>query len=108
MDLTPLMKPNSVAVVGESQRLNRATRVIANLQRFGYAGRVFPINAKYTEILGLPCYPDLASIPEPADTVVVAIPAVDVPAVLSGAAARGVRGAVPRPGIAVLDTGRPS
>ena len=62
MDLTPLMKPKSVAVVGASQRVNRATRVIVNLQRFGYAGRVFPINAKYTEILGLPCYPDLASI----------------------------------------------
>ena len=60
----PLMKPNSVAVVGASQRPNRATRVIANLQRFGYAGRVFPVNAKYTDILGLPCYPDLASLPE--------------------------------------------
>ena len=57
MDLTPLMKPRSVAVVGASQRVNRATRVITNLQKFGYAGRVFPINAKYTEVLGLPCYP---------------------------------------------------
>jgi acetyltransferase len=88
------MSPASVAVVGASPRVNRATRVIANLQRFGYAGRVFPVNAKYTEILGLPCYPDLASIPEPADTVVVAIPAAEVPAVLAQAAARGVRGAV--------------
>jgi acetyltransferase len=94
MDLTPLMKPRSVAVVGASQRVNRATRVITNLQRFGYAGRVFPINAKYTEVLGLPCYPDLAALPEPADVVVVAIPAADVPGVLSDAAARGVRGAV--------------
>jgi acetate---CoA ligase (ADP-forming) len=94
VDLTPLMKPTSVAVVGASQRLNRATRVIVNLKRFGYAGRVFPVNAKYPEILGLPCYPDLASLPEPADTVVVAIPAAAVPAVLADAAARGVRGAV--------------
>ena len=94
MDLTPLMKPGSVAVVGASQRLNRSTRVIANLQRFGYRGRIFPINAKYTEVLGLPCYPDLGATPEPADTVVVAIPAADVPAVLTDAAARGVRAAV--------------
>ena len=94
MDLTPLMKPRSVAVVGASQRLNRATRVIGNLQSFGYRGRIFPINAKYTEISGLPCYPDLASTPEPADTVVVAIPAADVPPVLADAAKRGVRGAV--------------
>src|SRR5262249_53344178 len=89
-----LMKPKSLAVVGASTRTNRATRVIANLQRFGYAGRVFPINPRYTEILGLPCYPDLASTPEPADAVVIAIPASDVPAVLAAAAESGVRGAV--------------
>jgi acetyltransferase len=94
MNLTPLMKPESIAVVGASPRMNRATRVITNLQRFGYAGRVFPINPRYTEIHGLPCYPDLASTPEPADTVVVAIPAEQVPAVLTAAVERGVRGAV--------------
>src|SRR3989442_5662322 len=94
MDLAPLMKPTSIAVVGASQRMTRATRVVANLQRFGYRGRIFPINPKYTDILGLPCYPDLASTPEPADTVVVAIPADQVPAVLAAAAESGVRGAV--------------
>ena len=94
MDLTPLMKPRSIAVVGASPRMNRASRVITNLQRFGYAGRVFPINPRYPEVHGLPCYPDLASTPESADTVVVAIPAADVPAVLTAAVERGVRGAV--------------
>ena len=94
MNLTPLMKPKSIAIVGASQRRNRATRVLENLQRFGYAGRVFPINAKYTEVNGLPCYPDLGATPELADTVVVAIPAAEVPAVLADAARRGVRGAV--------------
>src|SRR5437899_11585850 len=94
MDLTPLMKPTSIAVVGASQRMTRATRVVANLQRFGYAGRIFPINPKYTDVLGLPCYADLASTPEPADTVVVAIPAEQVPAILAAAVDSGVRGAV--------------
>src|SRR3989454_11404582 len=88
------MKPTSIAVVGASQRMTRATRVVANLQRFGYRGRIFPINPKYTDILGLPCYPDLASTPEPADTVVVAIPAEQVPGVLTAAVESGVRGAV--------------
>jgi acetate---CoA ligase (ADP-forming) len=94
MDLTPLMKPRSLAVVGASSRMNRATRVIANLQRFGYAGRIVAVNPRYTELHGLPCYPDLASLPEPVDTVVVAIPAPEVPAVLTAAVERGVRGAV--------------
>src|SRR3989442_5348197 len=94
MDLTPLMKPTSIAVVGASQRMTPATRVVATLQRFGYRGRIFPINPKYPEILGLPCYPDLAATPEPAQTVVVAIPAEQVPAVLTAAVASGVRGAL--------------
>jgi acetyltransferase len=94
MDLTPLMKPRSIAVIGASQRMNRATRVIGNLQHFGYRGRIFPINPKYAEVLGLPCYPDLASTPEPADTVVIAIPGAEVPGVLAAAVESGVRGAV--------------
>src|SRR5206468_1456113 len=94
MNLAPLMKPASIAVVGASQRMTRATRVVANLQRFGYAGRIFPINPRYSDVLGLPCYPDLASTPERADTVVVAIPAEQVPGVLRAAVASGVRGAV--------------
>src|SRR4029077_2037853 len=94
MNLAPLMKPASIAVVGASQRMTRATRVVANLQRFGYAGKIFPINPRYSEVLGLPCYPDLGSTPEPADSVVVAIPAEQVPDVLRAAVATGVRGAV--------------
>ena len=94
MSLAPLMKPASIAVVGASQRMTRATRVVANLQRFGYAGRIFPINPRYSAVLGLPCYPDLASTPERADSVVVAIPAEQVPAVLTAAVSAGVRAAV--------------
>jgi acetyltransferase len=94
MDLTPLMNPRRIAVVGASQRPGRGTRVIANLQHFGYAGAIYPINPRYPEILGLPCYPDLASTPEPPDTIVVAIPGEQVPALLATAVARGVRGAI--------------
>jgi acetate---CoA ligase (ADP-forming) len=94
MNLAPLMKPASIAVVGASQRMTRATRVVANLQRFGYAGRIFPINPRYSDVLGLPCYPDLASTPACADSVVVAIPAEQVPGVLRAAVAAGVRAAV--------------
>ncbi|HEV8438081.1 MAG TPA: acetate--CoA ligase family protein [Methylomirabilota bacterium] len=93
-DLTPLMKPKSVAVIGASQRMSRGTRVIGNLKLWGYGGRIYPINPKYEEILGLPCYPDLAATPEPAETVVVAVPAEQVPGILAAAADRGVRGAV--------------
>lgn len=73
-DLAPLMQPTSIGVVGASPRMGRSTRVIANLQRFGYGGRIVPINPKHTEVLGLPRYPDLSSTPEPVDVIVVAFP----------------------------------
>src|SRR5437764_14550530 len=74
--------------------MNRASRVVANLQRFAYGGQIFPINPMYDEGLGLRAYASLATSPRPADTVVVAIPAERVPAVLEEAADAGVRGAI--------------
>jgi acetyltransferase len=88
------MAPRSIAVVGASQREVRANRVIRTLQTLGYEGQIFPVNPRYTEVLGLRCYPDLGSTPSPADCAVVAIPAAGVPALLTAAARSGVRSAV--------------
>lgn len=100
-DLAPLMNPRSVAIVGASQRgaspLNReprGNRVIRNLRNFGYAGRIFAVNPKYSEVMDCPCYPDLAALPEAIDCVVLAVPNRHVPDLLESAAAAGVRAAV--------------
>jgi acyl-CoA synthetase (NDP forming) len=101
-DLAPLMNPKSVAIVGASQRgpssglsrEPRGNRVIRNMRNFGYPGRIIAINPKYTEVLDCPCYPDLASVPEPVDCVVLAVPNRHVPDLLEAAAAAGVRAAV--------------
>ncbi len=100
-DLSPLMAPKSVAIIGASQRslsaLNReprGNRVIRNLRTFGYAGRIVTVNPKYSEIMDCPCYPDIAAIPEPVDCVVLAVPNRHVPDLLEAAAAGGVHAAV--------------
>ncbi len=100
-DLTPLIAPKSVAVVGASQRSPgslarepRGNRVIRNLRNFGFPGRVVAVNPKYTEVMDCPCYPDLASIPEPVDCVVLAVPNRHVPDLLESAADAGVRAGV--------------
>ncbi|MGE5818842.1 MAG: acetate--CoA ligase family protein [Deltaproteobacteria bacterium] len=100
-DLSPLMAPRSVAVIGASQRsssaLNReprGNRVIRNLKNFGYPGRIVTVNPKYTEVMDCPCYPDLAAIPEPVDCVVLAVPNRHVPDLLKSAVDCGVRAAV--------------
>ncbi len=100
-DLSPLMAPKSVAIIGASQRspsaLNReprGNRVIRNLRTFGYSGRIVTVNPKYSDIMGCPCYPEIAAIPEPVDCVVLAVPNRHVPDLLESAADCGVRAAV--------------
>ncbi|MGH7888175.1 MAG: acetate--CoA ligase family protein [Candidatus Binatia bacterium] len=101
-DLTPLIAPKSVAIVGASQRgadanlarEPRGNRVIRNLKNFGFDGRIVAVNPKYKEVMGCPCYPDIASIPEPVDCVVSAVPNRHVPDLLESAATAGVRAAV--------------
>jgi acetyltransferase len=68
--------------------------VIRNLRNFGYPGRIFAVNPKYSEVMDCPCYPDLASIPEPPDCVVLAVPNRHVPDLLESAATAGVRAGV--------------
>lgn len=101
-DLSPLIAPRSVAIVGASQRgadanlarEPRGNRVIRNLKNFGYTGRIVTVNPKYTEVMGYPCYPDIASIPEPPDCLVSAVPNRHVPDLLESAARAGVKAAV--------------
>jgi acetyltransferase len=101
-DLSPLIAPKSVAIVGASQRgadanlarEPRGNRVIRNLNTFGFAGRIVAVNPKYAEVMGYPCYPDVASIPEPVDCLVSAVPNRHVPDLLESAAKAGVRAAV--------------
>lgn len=67
--LRRILKQNStIAVVGLSANWYRPSFFAAKyLQQHGY--RIIPVNPRYEEILGEPCYPELAAIPEPVDVV---------------------------------------
>ncbi len=63
-----LTESKTIAVVGASPKPWRDSGEIASfLVRKGY--KVFPVNPKYGEVLGMKCYPDLKSIPEKIDIV---------------------------------------
>jgi acetate---CoA ligase (ADP-forming) len=95
VNLTPLLEPRSIAVVGASDRMDSyAGNVLRNLERAEFAGPVWGVNPKREQVLGRECVPRLADLPEPVDAVVVAIPAAGVPAVIAEAGERGCGGAV--------------
>jgi acyl-CoA synthetase (NDP forming) len=94
-DPTPLLEPRSIAVVGANDRPGSyADIVLRNLQRAGFAGEVWGVNPRRTDVHGRPCVPSVSDLPHPVDAVVVAIPAASVPAVVAEAAAAGCGGAV--------------
>ncbi|MDD5313402.1 MAG: CoA-binding protein [Dehalococcoidia bacterium] len=84
--------PRSVAVVGASPE-NFATfagfTVIALLDA-GFPA-VYPVNPRYQEAFGLPCYANVSSIPGTVDHVIVCIPAEKALDVLDDCAAKHVK-----------------
>ncbi len=95
MDLSRLLHPRSVAVVGATERSGAyAAETVINLNAAGFPGEVWGVNPGRESVFGRPCFPELSACPEPPDAVVVAIPAAGVPAVVEEAGALGCGGAV--------------
>lgn len=70
--IAKLLSPRSVAVIGASADPKKTTgRPVAYLQKHGFSGRILPVNPKVERIGELPCYPDIASLPEVPDVAVV-------------------------------------
>ncbi|HEY6523498.1 MAG TPA: acetate--CoA ligase family protein [Solirubrobacteraceae bacterium] len=94
-DLGRLMRPASIAVVGATDRAGSyAGETLVNLGLIGFPGPVYGVNPKRTEVMGRPCVPTVADLPEAVDAVVVAIPAAAVASAVDQAGARGCGGAV--------------
>ncbi len=62
--LARLFAPTSVALVGASPDTSRyGGRLLKTIREFGFTGSLWPVNPRYPEIDGLPCYPSLRELP---------------------------------------------
>ena len=84
--------PRGVAVIGATPNPLKGGNAILKNLLFGYRGGIYPVNPRYAEIDGLPCYPDVAAVPGPLDLAIVFVPAPLVPAAVAACAERGVPG----------------
>jgi len=79
MLLRKLFNPKSVAIVGASTHEGKIGHILVkNLLTYDYPGKIFPINPKASEILGLKAYSSLKNIPERVDLAIIAVKPVDV------------------------------
>lgn len=93
--LDAIFEPRSIAIVGASQDPSKiGGRPVELLQKYGYGGRIFPVNPKAPEVQGLAAYPSVTALPEAADLAVIAVPAEVAPDAVEECAAKGVRAAV--------------
>jgi acetate---CoA ligase (ADP-forming) len=94
LDLENLFHPRSVALIGASTEQNKLSgRPFRFFRDYGYAGNVYPVNPKYPEIAGVPCFAKLSDIPGEVDLAVITLPATAVPEALAECGARGVKAA---------------
>lgn len=90
-----LFHPRSIAILGASADLNKVSgRPLAYMLRFGFPGKIYPINPRYSEIAGLKCYPSLAEAPEEIDLLMVIIPAEQILPNLEEGLRKGVKVAI--------------
>jgi len=69
MPLDPLLRPQSIAILGASERPSIGRSLILSAKNIGFEGTVYPINPRYPELLGHRCYPSVEDLPEPPDVV---------------------------------------
>ena len=95
MSLNALFNPQSIAIIGATQDTRRAGgQPLYSLAHQGYAGKVFAVNPRYTEIEGRVCYASVDALPQRCDLAVIAVPATEVPDTLEACGRRGISHAV--------------
>ena len=90
-----MFAPSSVAVIGATDRPGTVGRtVLENLLRGGLQRKVYAVNPKHPEVLGLKSYSSIGDVPRPVDLAVVTTPAATVPTLVGECVDAGVRSAI--------------
>src|ERR1700674_1303743 len=93
--LDAMFNPSSVAVVGATEHAGTVgLTVLQNLLNPAFAGRVYPVNPKRSEILGVKAFKKMGEVPEAVDLVVLATPAATIPGLIGECVAAQAKSAV--------------
>src|SRR5437899_5419738 len=93
-DITPLVAPRSIAVIGASANPAKSGGVLFdNLVKGNFRGPLYPINRTATQIMGKTAYPTLADVPEKVDLVYIVLPQQHVEDAVKQCVAAGARAA---------------
>lgn len=93
-DISPLVAPRSIAVIGASTNPTKSGGVLfGNLAKGTFQGPLYPINRGASEIMGHKAFPTLADVPGKVDLVYIVLPQQHVEDAVKQCVAAGARAA---------------
>lgn len=93
--LDNIFRPKRIALIGVSNNPDSVGGItLRNLVGGGYRGVVYPINPKHEAVMGIPCYPDVKSLPKTPDLAVIMTPAKQVPEIVKNCGEAGILGII--------------
>ena len=93
--LDKIFRPQRIAVIGAKSDPNSVGGItLKNLVSGGFNGVVYPVNPKREAVMGIPCYPDVKSLPRTPDLAVITTAAKIVPQLIKECGEAGIKGIV--------------
>ncbi len=93
-DITPLVAPRSIAVIGASTDPAKSGGILfKNLVDGAFAGPLYPVHPRAETVMGIKAYPTITEVPDAVDLVFIVVPRQHVKDALSQCAASGARAA---------------
>ena len=88
-----IFKPKRIALIGVTPNPNSVGgTVLKNIVGSGFNGVVYPVNPTSEAVLGIQCYPDVASLPKSPDLAIICSPADQVPDLVRTCGESGIKG----------------
>ncbi len=95
LNLDKIFNPQNVAIIGASDvEGSVGYALVKNFTQLGYAGKVYFVNIRKPEILGVKTFKTVDQIPEPVDLAIIATPAKTVPDVMEECGRAQVKGVI--------------
>ncbi|MEN8115827.1 MAG: GNAT family N-acetyltransferase [Bacteroidota bacterium] len=93
--LDSIFKPKRIALIGVSNNPDSVGGItLRNLVGGGYNGVVYPVNPKREAVFGIPCYPDVKSLPKTPDLAVIMTAGKWVPQLVKDCGEAGIHGVI--------------
>lgn len=93
--LQNIFKPKRIAIIGvPTDPLSVGGITLSNLVSGGFRGVVYPVNPKYEAVMGIPCYPNVKSLPKTPDLAVICTGSKLVPQLVKECGEAGINGII--------------